>query len=317
MTHLLLADVGGTNTRLAHTTQTAPLRDLRRYPNDDFDSLEHLLQTYLEETGTTAPDTVCVAVAGPVNATGARLTNRPWQMREITLAHTLGARSAYLLNDLQAQAHALDHLPRSGLQTLRAGQATGGTRLVVGIGTGFNCAAVFETPQGCIVPAAEAGHATLAPASDPAFTLAHKLAAELELQTGRVTIEDLLSGPGLERAYRVTAGPHAAALPAKSIFAAAETGDPLAIETLRLFIPILGSTLSDLALTFLATGGLTLAGGVARACAPWLERMGFYPAFDNKGAFRNTVAPIPLTLITDDYAALTGARHAAQAFSSS
>jgi glucokinase len=62
----------------------------------------------------------------------------------------------------------------------------------------------------------------------------------------------------------------------------------------------------NLALTHLPFGGIYLCGGVARAFAPYFEPLGFEAAFSEKGRFAPFMAQFSVSLVTDDFAALTG-----------
>ena len=159
----LVADVGGTNTRVALADGRAILPDsVRRYANAEFPGLETVLRRYIEDEDGIDPRAACVAVAGPVRDGRATLTNRDWAIDRATLARATGAETAAILNDLQAQGHALGHLGRDSTETVIDGpDLPGETRLVIGVGTGFNAAAVIDTASGRLVPAAEAGHANL------------------------------------------------------------------------------------------------------------------------------------------------------------
>mgnify|MGYP000281680058 CR=1 FL=1 len=65
-----------------------------------------------------------------------------------------GAAQTAILNDLQAQGHALGHIAPEYLCPLIAGpQKSGAAMLVVGVGTGMNAAPVHETPWGRVVAA--------------------------------------------------------------------------------------------------------------------------------------------------------------------
>jgi glucokinase len=78
---LLAADVGGTKSLVGlfrHGADRPEQRVTREYTTLDFDSLDEILTTFLDETGTSTVDGVCVGVAGPVSGLVARLTNVPW-----------------------------------------------------------------------------------------------------------------------------------------------------------------------------------------------------------------------------------------------
>ena len=63
----ILADIGGTNTRVALAYgQQVDAASIRRFSNAEVSGLEPILRRYLDETGIASVEGVCVAVAGPV-----------------------------------------------------------------------------------------------------------------------------------------------------------------------------------------------------------------------------------------------------------
>lgn len=211
---LLVADVGGTNTRIAlarpdgGTRQT--LTHIGRYENDAYGSFYQVLTRYFTDYDLPPLKGCCIAVAGPVTSTRARLTNRDWSFDAAAIAAALPAAVAppvgavRLVNDLVALGYALSDLaPDQLLQVRAAGCAPGlnNQALVAGMGTGFNVCMVKSGRSGPTVIEAELGHASL-PASvrDP-------LVAELARGADRfATIEDLFSGRGLAQVYRILSG---------------------------------------------------------------------------------------------------------------
>lgn len=315
----LVADIGGTNTRVA-LAEGRRLRDgsIRRYRNADFPALDTLLRRFLAQTEGAGITAACVAVAGPVRDGQARMTNLDWSITALSVGSALGlahpAQDVVILNDLQAQGHALEDVPPARIRRIIAGAAdatgaTGGaraTRLVIGVGTGFNAAAVHKGTWGTMVPASESGHVSL-PMHSPADLQLGRYAA-----SGRrhVAVEDVLSGRGLERIYGwlgTTEGdPRTAA--AREILDRCINGhEPRAIAAARIFSRMLGTVAGDLALGHLPFGGIYLVGGVARAFAPLLADFGFVEAFHDKGRFADFMSGFALNVIEDDYAALTGA----------
>ena len=72
----LLADIGGTNTRVALADGKAVrAASIRRYPNAEFADLGAVLRRYLADEGAENVDGVCVAAAGPVRDGVAVMTN--------------------------------------------------------------------------------------------------------------------------------------------------------------------------------------------------------------------------------------------------
>ena len=144
----LVADIGGTNTRLA-LADGGTLRpdSIRRYHNADHATFEALLTQYLRDTAVSRCAGVCFAVAGPVRDGAVQMTNLGWELRQEALAAQTGCARVHFLNDLQAQGYALDVLDKGHQRPLLPGPAApeAATRLVVGIGTGFNAAPVHRT----------------------------------------------------------------------------------------------------------------------------------------------------------------------------
>jgi glucokinase len=306
-TYALVADIGGTNTRVALADGPHVLAStIRRYANKDFTGLEPVLRQYLADEGGVNPVATCVAVAGPVQDGQATMTNLDWAMTEHSLGEATNAETVAILNDLQAQGHAIGHVAEENLEKVLVGEAAAETssKLVIGVGTGFNAAPVIEGVGGRVVPASESGHATLPTQSDKQCALSRFVSKT----HGFPSIEDVLSGRGLENTYAFMTKDIAAAKPlqAQDIMAACDAGDPLAKEAVHLCVEILGAVCGNLALTLLPFGGIYLVGGVSRAFAPHLDDAGFAKAFCSKGRFSGFMESFPISVVTDDYAALTG-----------
>ena len=293
MADLLLADLGGTQCRVGLADATGLLPDTARtYPNAAFTGLAPLLAAYLDEARPDRIRALCAGVAGPVRDGAAQLTNRAWFIDAADLAHATGAAHVHLINDLQAQAWALDDLSPSALAPLIPGRPDAcGPRMVLGLGTGCNIAVAHRTASGLLVPPSESGHITLP--DDPDLRPLHD---HLRITHPHLPVEAALSGPGLTNLHEALTGNRLA--PADIL----ATGHP---ETLRLFTRILGHVAGNLCLSHMATGGLYLIGGTARAIAPHLG-CGFRTAFTARGPYAGIMEAIPVSLVTDDTAALAG-----------
>lgn len=303
----VVADIGGTNTRVALTRGTVVQTDtIRRYRNADHAGLTEVLVDYLTLQEVT-PDAACVAMAGPVRDGVGTLTNLDWTVdREVIQAAT-AARVVAVLNDLSAQGHALDHLSPASLTTLMPGQPASpqAARLVIGVGTGMNAAPVFKLNGQTLVPPSESGHITLPLQSEDELRLMDFIARK----HGTPGVEDVLSGRGFERVYAWLCEEDggAEALDAGAIMQGMAAGDnPRAMRAVAMFTRMLGRVAGNLALITLPFGGIYLCGGVARHFAPYLMDQGFARAFADKGRFAGFMQQFPVHLVTDDYAALTG-----------
>ncbi len=311
----LVADIGGTNTRVALVRGNAVDRGtIRRYANAAYPGLGPVLSSYLADAGDPDCAGACVAVAGPVDGGVAKLTNLDWVIDRALVAGATRAGTVAVLNDLQAQGHALGHLAPGSLRSVIAapGARPGAARLVIGVGTGFNAAVVHEVAGGRIVTASECGHITLPVRSEADL----RLMRFVEAEHGFAGVEDVLSGRGLQRLFAWHASeagrpdrPDAAAIMA----AIADGTDPVAAATGATFVRLLGAVAGDLALTHLPFSGIYLIGGVVRAFSPHYERFGLAAAFRDKGRFSGFMEAFSVEIIEDDYAALEGcAEHLAR-----
>lgn len=301
---VLVADVGGTNTRVALARGTAIIAGTtERFRNAEHSGLETVLAEYLSKHRS-LPARAAIALAGPVRGETAAMTNLGWSMEASALQRMTGIRSVALLNDLQAQGHALPHLGADHLRMIREGNTEGGTRLVIGLGTGVNAAPVYPAGTGHIVPPSEAGHIHLPQQTDEDRHLARWLTA----RRGFASVEDVLSGSGLERlyAYHAECAGGSPALAASAIMEDMGACTALATSVGRHYVRLLAQYTADLALTTLPFGGIYYIGGVARAFTPWMARFGYDAAFTDMGRFSDLVAQFPVALVEDDFAALTG-----------
>ena len=304
----LVADIGGTNTRVALCDTPDTPRGVARFRNADFTALDDVLRQYLAQAGSPTISAACVAVAGPVRGGVGRMTNLNWFMDAATLRAATGAAQAFVINDLEAQGHALDDV-QTRLLMGGAPDRDAGPRLVVGLGTGFNAAPVHAaagTTRVHVVPS-ECGHISLPAWNAETVALSRALAD----RHGFASVEEALSGRGLlaVNAHRAGADAHTTT---EALLAALGTAPtPSDHATATMFCRILGHVLGDLALIHLPWGGIYLIGGLARAMAPFFDAHGLPEAFHDKGRFATFMRDFSLCLVEDDYAALTGcARYA-------
>ncbi|MDX5351498.1 MAG: glucokinase, partial [Paracoccaceae bacterium] len=276
MTLAILADIGGTNTRVALAEgRQVQIDSIRRFPNGDYQAqgkdIAHVLRDYLDQTGAQVSG-VCVAAAGPVQDGVATMTNLDWVIDADKLTGATGATRVAILNDLQAQGQALGHIPAANLRSVIPGPAATGPMLVVGLGTGVNAAPVHPGPQGRVVPPSECGHVNMPVRTEEDFLLARFIEQKLRAEgdVPHAGVEEVLAGRGLANLHAFAA--HAAGRPATltsaQVLAALDQGDAIAAHAARLYVHILGQMLADLALIHLPYGGIYLIGGMSRAMTP-------------------------------------------------
>ena len=318
---VIAGDIGGTKTLLAlYTAEGGPRRPVVEdaFPSAHYDGLDRMVEEFLARYKAQV-DTACFDVAGPVIEGRAQLTNLPWVVEERSLCSNLGLRSATLLNDLQAIAHAVPHLRADELRTIKPGRAQPrGAMAVIAPGTGLGEAFLAWSGSGYLALPSEGGHADFAPGD----VLQIELLRYLRERHGHVGYERVCSGMGVPNIYDFLRdsgrAAESAVLAAKLGQAPDRTplivqealrgpdGDALCQLTLRTFVSILGAEAGNLALKVLATGGVYLGGGIAPRIVERLEDGTFGRAFVSKGRFADALERIPVHVVVTR-AALLGA----------
>ena len=323
---ILAADLGGTKADLAlYRVVDGALQVERegRLSSADFAGAGPLLQAFAQHLPE-QPQIVCAGIAGPVRGERASPPNLPWTVAAAELAEACGAECALLINDLVATAYGVLGLPLAACAELQPGDAGAvGTVAVIATGTGLGQAALVWDRGGYRAVPSEGGHAGFAPVGDEQVELLQFLQPEF----GRVSLERVLSGPGLHNIYRFLvqtqrcrAAPEVTARLVREDAGAVigELGvvgaDPACARAVEVFCRIYGTVAGDLALTVLATGGVYLAGGIAPKLLAALETGGFQQAFTAKGRLSFLLEAVPVRVVLDPRTALYGAgRYAAEA----
>ena len=297
----LVADIGGTNTRLAFVSpgHTIP-KTTRSYRNAYFDSFESVLLEFVSGNALQFEQLV-VAMAGPVAGNIGRLTNLAWVIDGDALSERFDRVSVQVINDLTALGHAALQLsPGQLVPVVETSVKESNQRqaLVVGIGTGFNVSPAVESGGHTVCPAVEAGHTTLYAS----------IAAELDrLKPGLAqnfsTIEALFSGRGRRRFLSLLTGEDVES--ATPIIAKYGKPENAPFDTaLDNYATLIGMLLAELKIAYLPTDGIFLAGGVARS-----SLTGDRSRLCGRAAMRENayikISP-PIWIIADDAAALTG-----------
>ena len=302
----LTADIGGTNTRVALFDNKLLLKSsCMTFSNNKYDSFETLIADYLRSTRVRSVKHAGIAVAGVVEANAAQMTNLAWSFSERSIASITGAEYVGIINDLQAQGYGLKSLDGSDLEPIMVGSQksnSNDTRLVCGMGTGFNAAPVFKVGHKIFVPPSEAGHSQISIANQNQQTILNKISSDPSF----TSVEDILSGRGLEAAGRVLTGSDQTAA---QIMESASNGDQNSKNVADFLATCAGSFFGDLALILLPFGGIYLIGGVSRSLKEYLKSESFIKAFCDKGRFSKFNEKFSVQLVKDDFAALKGCRN--------
>ena len=317
MTTVLVGDVGGTHARFGIVavsgTSAWTISHRTDLEADRYSTFQAALQAYLEARGSEAiPKLAAIAVAGPVSGGAVRFTNRNWETSEAEL-RALGFHGAILINDFAALAWSLPVMKANDWVTI--GPTLAGLSdapiTVLGAGTGFGASCLARFRGRALPMATEGGHMGFAPESDAEVDVLRILAARF----GHVSIERVLSGPGLENlksALDALGNHRDEATAAPDIVARAKAGDRRCKAAVDMFCGIYGSVAGDFALAHGARGGVYIGGGIAHNLD--LEHSSFRARFENKGRLSYFVKSIPTRLIVNENAAFLGAARAAIEF---
>ena len=304
----LVADIGGTNSRLAiaitsRQDKEITLKNIHKFRNSDFNNFDEVIKRYLSISDEGSISRMCIAAAGIISDTTVEMSNLNWKITVPSLQKTAKIDEVFIINDLQAQGYALDFIEPNDLEELIEGSYSKGpndTKLVCGMGTGFNVAIAYQTAFGTFVPASEYGHARTTTANEKQKMILKKL----EENSSFVSYENILAGPGLNRLDQVL-NQRKDRTPS-DILSAAQEGDLKAKEVGSELAGFAGQAFGDFALMNMALGGVYLIGGVARAIMPYLKEENFKQNFYDRGNFSEIMKKISVYLILDDYAALKG-----------
>ncbi len=305
---VLVGDIGGTNARFAildgPEDELGPVTILQ---TADFVTIDEAIRALLAERAPARPRSIILAVAGPVNGDEIPLTNCPWVVRPRRIIADLGFVDVAVVNDFEAQALAVvslgaDHLDQIGGRP----EEIDATRVVLGPGTGLGVAGLVRTRHAWVPVPGEGGHIDIGPRTERDY----QVFPHIERIEGRVAGEQILCGRGIVNLYRAVCAadgvPSVHDAPAGVTGAWLDGSDPRAVETIGLFSTYLGRLAGDLALVFMARGGVYLSGGIPQRILPALKAGAFRAAFEDKAPHSHILRDIPVRVVTHQLAALSG-----------
>ena len=317
---ILAGDIGGTKTVLSiltkDTSGSLQCNLEQTYSSQDFKKFDDILKAFLPADINIK--SACFGVAGPVVNQRCQTTNLPWLLDAEELKIKLGTAKVKLLNDLEAMALGMLHLPEHDLVDLNPGAETGaGNIAVIAAGTGLGEAILYW--DGCKhhPMATEGGHSDFAPQNSRQDLL---LAYLRKTFPDHVSWERILSGIGFSHLYDFLCeqdfAPPCPAVPGYNsgidrnavisrLGVAGE--DALCSEAVRLFVELYGAETGNLALKSLATGGIFIGGGIGPKILSVLQDGNFIRAFKAKGRFFPLLDKIPVKLSLNPRTPLIGA----------
>lgn len=305
----LVADIGATNIRFARLSQLGVPGPITKFAIAGFPDFTAALDHFLKLEGGPGPVRLALAIAGPVLKGEVKITNAPWRFSIRQLKRQMNLEQLAVVNDVEALAGALPYLEpedtvpvggKAGKRPVRSAMA------VLCPGTGMGIAGLKPLRRGWQPIASEGGHTSLSPFTDRELAVWQALRA----RHGRVSVERVLSGPGILELYRALAAlggrSPEAVRPEEVVKMALDGTSPLAVETIGMFCDWLGDVAGNVALMYLALGGVYLAGDILLSILEILQNSRFRERFENKGRGSDVVARIPTVMVTNKHPVLLG-----------
>ena len=307
MSQKFVADVGGTNIRVARVTESG-VTDIKKYICNDFASIDLAITQYFADMPEHNFTEGCIAIACPVLGDQVVMTNHSWAFSQNALQAQLKLDALFVINDFTAVAHSLPVLGKD--QVVQIGEGTAkenGNIAVFGPGTGLGVEHITMTSTGWQTLDGEGGHVDFAPVDETDVVVWRHLQTTL----GRASAEEVMSGRGLHNIYTALANdasaPVAFTEPAQITEAALNRTCELAEAALTQFCRIMGSFAGNLALNMATTGGIFIGGGIANRFPEFIQNSDFRARFEAKGQMKHYVKDIPTYLIAEPDHGLLGA----------
>jgi glucokinase len=336
--------LGGTKTILAlfeigdfeHLSLKIKFR--KEFSSQNYSSFEEIAQEFLRANSIPRKSIVqaTLGVAGPVMQGRSKLTNLKWELNEETLGEDLGIQKVKLINDLEGTANYIPFLKEDEMQTLYKGddddphkRGKKGTSAIISLGTGLGEAYLTwddddRDGRKYYAHASEGGHCDFAPNSEIEDELLQNLRKKFE----HVSYELVCSGKGIYNSWSYFHERYDSKSSSCSTLSKKVSGaeDPTRVivdqvmkkgnaceacsKTLSTFVSILGAESGNLALRFIATGGVYIGGGLLRAILPALSsNENFLRMYLRKGRMSKLVSQIPIIAILTPDSNLLGAAH--------
>jgi glucokinase len=310
---LVAADIGASHARFAIAEVEGGvvkrLNEAVTLNTVEHASLETAWRKFGERLGRVLPRAAAIAVACPIAGDMLKLTNNPWIIRPAKVAESLNIDRITLINDFGAVGHAVVRVGHEHFTHLCGPEVQlpeQGVISIVGPGSGLGVAQVLRREDGTHIIECEGGHMDYAPVDG----IEDVILGRLRERHGRVSVERIVSGPGLTNIYETLAAIEGRAVETgddRAVWNAALSGtDSLAVAALDRFCLTLGSIAGNIALAH-GANAVVIAGGLGARIADRLPRSGFASRFPAKGRFERMMSAIPVKVITHPQPGLFGA----------
>ena len=290
MKNALLIDLGGTNIRYASFIQnTLSEISKEKIADEDFTAfLKKLLESEKNKI-----DYLVIAAAGPNNQTSISLTNRDLLIDASELKTELNLKECLLLNDWEAVAKSLSEIDQESFLPIKNGAPLNENTILIGPGTGLGVTLIIN---GQIIPT-EFGN-TYSPTKG--------MLENFDLRDNEefFSIENILSGPGIEKLYEEK---FKRKLSSENIISSALDGSKDGLFIVENFLKTLVSIINDLVLSF-SCEKVILGGSILNTLKPILmtkKILDYFPSEINP-KYTQLIERTQVHLLTEDEPGIFG-----------
>jgi glucokinase len=315
----LISDIGGTNARFCIEIAPYKYENARTLTCRDYASLTEAVEDYLNLTRMNNQiKSAALTMPTPVIDDTILMVNSSWHTFSIRKTRhklaAIGITSVVFINDWQAMALAIPHIPKNELVQVGGGEPNEARpKAALGPGTGLGMATLIKHPQTneYLSVTAEGGRSSFAPITEEESNLWRFV----HTKHNHVSIERFLSGPGLQLTYeglcylndiKYDTIPTPAEILEKGINAT----DPICRHTIEIFCSIFGTFASNFAVMVNSFGGVYIGGGIIPRMLEYFINSDFRRRFEAKGRYRPFLEKMPAYVIIAQNPAFLGASYA-------
>jgi len=292
---ILALDLGGTHQRIAI------MQDDKILKKKDIDLKELIPQInqFLKECSEEGHETeiCCISAAGPIENNKCKLTNTDFVIDADEIKKDTLLKEVILINDFTAIGYAISYIDFSHeyLTVLQEGDSFG-NKGVIGPGTGMGVSYIIRNGDKYVISPSEAAHAGF-----PVMKGYEKLFNSIE---GDVTMESLISGPGIERImkyllYNSPITKEDNDLKDANAIKISSSHNEKAQEAMQIFIELFGAAAQVVALHGMTTGGLFLGGGISTKNVELIKQGSFLEHFHKNKKMGDVLKKMPIYIIND------------------
>ena len=318
---LIVADIGGTNARLAfQEDKNSEIKLIDSFSCANFKSLEDIVNTYKQKHNI-FNEHMSIAVAGPCDNENVKLSNNHIQFNKKRLLKDLKLKSLLTINDFVAQSFTFRDLlleenkeknkillDKLKLFEIKVGKSNKNTSLLVtGPGTGLGVCNLKKIENEVIPIPGEGGNAYFSPSNFEQIEILNYF-----LKSNKyVSFEDLVSGRGIENLfnfYQSRNNSPISKIKAVEIADLADKNNQNAISAITQMYKILVISIINNIFLNGSLAGVIICGGISIKLQNFLKKEIFIDEFLKIDHYFDYLNNIPIFLCKNESNGLIGAK---------